>query len=96
MWAEFVARLRLLTQNEGGRSEWIRSGYRGLMRFGSDDAEPAFGVQIDFKAERFEPREEADVEVRTWADENPPQPTTRVFLFEGGKLVGTGFVRNRR
>jgi hypothetical protein len=53
-------------------------------------------VQIDFKAERFEPREEADVEVRTWADEHPPQPTTRVFLFEGGKLVGTGFVRKRR
>jgi hypothetical protein len=91
---EFVVRLRLLKEPEGGRSTPIRSGYRGLMRFGAADAELAFGVQIDFESDRLQPGEVAEVSVRTWSDENPlAPPMTDVFLYEGGKLVGTGSVR---
>jgi translation elongation factor EF-Tu-like GTPase len=88
------ATLRLLSEAEGGRRSWMRPGYRGLMRFGSTEAEPVFGVQIDFEGERIEPGDEAVVSVRTWAEENPPvAPATEVFLYEGGELVGMGQVR---
>lgn len=64
------------------------------MRFGSIDAEPLFGVEINFEGERIEPGAEAEVSVRTWADENPPTaPATEVFLYDGPNLVGIGHVR---
>lgn len=93
MASEFEAELRLLTESEGGRAGPIRSGYRGLVRFGSSTAEPPWGVQIDFVADSLQPGGAAAVRISTWADPSPVSPGTQIWLFEGGQLVGEGTIK---
>jgi hypothetical protein len=64
------------------------------MRFGTSDADPPWGVQLDFDADELRPGEVAMVRVSTWADDDPPiSAGTSVWLYEGARLVGTGTIR---
>jgi len=93
----FDGDLRLLTTAEGGRETPLASGYRSLVRFGADDSERAWGVEITFDAPAaLAPGESAEVHLWSWAwDESgtAPQVGTRMFLYEGARIVGTGTVR---
>jgi hypothetical protein len=93
---EVDAELHLLPQSEGGRSGSIRPGYRSIMRFGTTEADPAWGVQIDFDGDDLAPGERRTVRVSTWADVDPPvSPGTPAWLYEGARLVGTATFRYR-
>ena len=90
----FEVDLRLLRESDGGRGKSIRSGYRSIMRFGTAEAEPPWGVQLDFEADELRPGEEGNVRVSTWAEDDPPiSAGTSVWLYEGARLVGTGKIR---
>jgi translation elongation factor EF-Tu-like GTPase len=90
----FSVHLRLLPEAQGGRETPMKSGYRSIMRFGTADAEPAWGVQIGFDADDLQPGEEREVRVSTWADDDPPVTSAAaMWLYEGARLVGTGTIR---
>jgi translation elongation factor EF-Tu-like GTPase len=93
----FAAELHLLSTTEGGRETPLASGYRSIVRFGTEDGEPAWGVEITFDTPgSIAPGASAHVRLRSWAwDEFDPAPNagTRLFLYEARRLVGTGVAR---
>jgi len=92
----FDSELSLLTTAEGGRETPLVSGYRSIVRLGAEESEPAWGIEITFDAPAaLAPGESADVHLWSWAwDESDAAPPvgTRLFLYEGARLVGTGTV----
>lgn len=93
----FGAELHLLSTAEGGRETPLVSGYRSVVRFGAENNEPPFGVEITFDAPpSVAPGTAADVRLRcwAWAESDPaPEPGTRLLLYEGARLVAIGTVR---
>jgi len=90
--------LSLLTTAEGGREAPLASGYRSIVRFGAEHTERAWGVAITFDAPAtLAPGESADVhlwELGVWDESDAAPPVgTRMFLYEGARLVGIGTVR---
>jgi translation elongation factor EF-Tu-like GTPase len=94
---EFEGQLHLLTTEAGGRETSLVSGWRPIVRFGAAESEPAWGVEITFDVPAaLAPGESAAVQLRSWAwpETDPaPQPGTRMFFYEGARMVGTGTVR---
>jgi translation elongation factor EF-Tu-like GTPase len=95
--ARFDGELRLLTAAEGGRETPLASGYRSIIRFGTEDGEPAWGVEITFDAPAvIAPGESAEVHLWSWAwgeADSTPTSGTRMFVYEGAQLVATGTIR---
>jgi len=86
-----------MTTATGGRQTPLASAYRSIVRFGSDDNEPAWGVEITFDTPAaLAPGESGEVHLWSWAwdkNDRPPPARTRMFLYEGARLVATGTVR---
>ena len=93
----FDGELYLLATAEGGRKTPLASGYRSIVRFGAEDSQPPFGVEITFDAPAvLDPGESAEVHFWCWGwKESEPAPPsgTRIFLYEGAQMVGRGSVR---
>ena len=84
----FGALAYFLTQQEGGRSAPITTGYRPLLHFGT--TEVAGGVELAI-ASRAMPGEQAEIEV-TLMTPVALEPSTRFEIREGGRTVGAGVV----
>jgi elongation factor Tu len=86
--ARFGALAYFLTQQEGGRSAPITTGYRPQLHFGTTDV--AGDVELAI-ATRAMPGDQAEIEV-TLATPVALQPGTRFSIREGGRTVAAGVV----
>jgi len=84
----FGALAYFLTQQEGGRSAAITTGYRPQLRFGTTDVEG--GVELAI-APRAMPGDQAEIEV-TLATPVALGPGTRFAIRESGRTVAAGVV----
>jgi hypothetical protein len=65
-----------------------------MIASGDSDSEPRWGIEISFDAPiEVAPGESAAVPFRAWAEAPRPHAGSRVYLYEGTRLVGTGIVR---
>ncbi|HVJ31281.1 MAG TPA: elongation factor Tu, partial [Gammaproteobacteria bacterium] len=77
-----------LTQQEGGRSAPITTGYRPQLHFGTTDVTGGLELAI---ATRAIPGEQAEIEVELTTPV-ALEPGTRFSIREGGRTVGVGLV----
>ena len=84
----FGALAYFLTQQEGGRSAPITTGYRPQLLFGTMDV--AGGVELAI-ATRAMPGDQAEIEV-TLTTAVALEPGTRFSIREGGRTVAAGVV----
>ena len=86
--ARFGALAYFLTQQEGGRSAPITTGYRPQLQFETTDVEGSVELAI---ATRANPGDQAEIEV-TLATPVALEPGTRFAIRESGRTVAAGLV----
>lgn len=91
-------RIHLLTNDEGGRSGPLLSGYRSLLRF--EGTEVDFGFELELDAEvtnGLAPGDSGNARLSFWAAEELPSlsPGHKFEIREGTRVVGRGSVTQK-
>lgn len=90
------ARIHLLTTKNGGRSGFLLSGYRSLLRF--EGTEEDFGFELELEPELrtsgLAPGNSGIARLSCWAVEELPSlvPGQKFEVREGTRIVGHGSV----